>query len=101
MTGYRVRMAESAGMPLSRLLPSTNPWGNGGCGQIDCVVGSQEDEKKKNCTMRNILYENRCTICNVKDGKDTQPFLMDGKGIYVGESSRSMYERKRTFERQG
>merc|ERR1711940_126175 len=31
MTGYRVRMAESAGMPLSRLLPSTNPWGNRDC----------------------------------------------------------------------
>ena len=26
MTGYRIRIAESAGMPLSRLLPSTNPW---------------------------------------------------------------------------
>ena len=25
MTGYRVRIAECAGMPLSRLLPSTNP----------------------------------------------------------------------------
>ena len=27
ITSYRVRIAESAGMALSRLLPSTNPWG--------------------------------------------------------------------------
>ena len=27
VTAYRVRIAESAGMALSRLLPSTNPWG--------------------------------------------------------------------------
>ena len=26
-TGYRIRMAESAGTALSVLLPSTNPWG--------------------------------------------------------------------------
>ena len=26
-TGYRVRITESAGTPLSLLLPSTNPWG--------------------------------------------------------------------------
>ena len=35
MTGYRVRIAESAGMPLSRLLPSTNPWGNRDCERED------------------------------------------------------------------
>ena len=38
MTGYRVRIAESAGMPLSRLLPSTNPWGGGDCDRVDCLL---------------------------------------------------------------
>ena len=34
-------------------------------------------------------------MCNVdvKDGKDTQPFLMNGKWICLGESSRLMYKR--------
>ena len=27
VTGYNIRVAEMAGMALSRLLPSTNPWG--------------------------------------------------------------------------
>ena len=31
MTRYRVRIAESAGLPLARLLPSTDPWGNRDC----------------------------------------------------------------------
>ena len=31
-TGYNIRIAEMAGMALSRLLPSTNPWGAGDCG---------------------------------------------------------------------
>ena len=50
-----------------------------------------------NCEKRNILYENRCTICNKADQKDGK-FLKDGKGIYVGESSRSMYERAKDHE---
>ena len=92
MTGYRI--AEMAGMPLSRLLPSSNPWGAGDCGQHDCVLCSQDDDKPQNCKMKNILYENRCMVCHVdeKAGKEKQPFQMDGKGVYVGESLRLMYE---------
>jgi hypothetical protein len=38
MTSYRVRVAESVGMALSRQLPSTNPWGPGDCGRQDCIM---------------------------------------------------------------
>ena len=91
MTGYRVKIAESAGMPLARLLPSTNPWGNQDCGRADCTVCSQGDEKQQNCKVRNILYENICTVCkedgNQVEKKRNTPYQMDGKGVYVGESS--------------
>ena len=43
MTGYNIRVAEMSGMPLSRLLPSTNPWGPGDCGRADCPVCDQGD----------------------------------------------------------
>ena len=102
ITGYRVRIAESAGMPLSRLLPSTNPWGAGDCGRQDCVLCSQQDETPQDCKRRSILYENRCEICQVdeeKDGKKSKLFLKDGKGVYVGESSRSMYERAKEHQK--
>ena len=96
-TGYRVRVTESAGTPLGMLLPCTNPWGNADCGRGDCVPCAQPDERRMNCKKRNILYENRCTVCNKADQKDGI-FLKDGKGIYVGESSRSMYERAKEHE---
>ena len=48
MTGYKIRVAEMAGMALSRLLPSTNPWGAGECGREDCPVCNQGDEKQQN-----------------------------------------------------
>ena len=71
MTGYNVRVAETAGMALSILLPSTNPWGAGDCGRQDSPVCEQEDEKRQNCKQRNILYESCCQICQV-DGKMTE-----------------------------
>ena len=92
-TGYRVRMAESAGDALGVLLPSTNPWGPSDCGRQDCVPCGQDDARRLDCRRRNILYENVCQVCNQKDGKDGNDDQKDGKGIYVGESSRSLHER--------
>ena len=45
VTGYRVRITESAGTPLGLLLPSTNPWGPQDCNRMDCITCSQNDEK--------------------------------------------------------
>ena len=95
-TGYRIRIVENAGSQLKRIFSSTNPWGNGFCQCPDCVVCNQGDEEIQDCKCRNFLYENRCTLCQV--GKEGDTFQKDGKGIYVGESSRSLYERSTEHE---
>ena len=98
-TNYRVKMTESAGTPLGLLLTTNNPWGNKDCERADCHPCSQMDEKRVNCKQRNILYESYCTECNpddIKQGKkDEITFLREGKGVYVGESARSLYERSK------
>jgi hypothetical protein len=96
-TGYRVRIVENAGSALKMLLPSTNPWGNRDCQRLDCIMCNQGDERTQDCRRRNIMYENRCTVCQV--GKDGDKFQKDGLGIYVGETSRSMYERSKEHEK--
>ena len=91
MTGYNIRVAEMAGMALSRLLPSTNPWGTGDCTRGDCPVCNQGDEVMQNCKKRNILYESSCKVCQVDGRKAGKLDRKAGnKGVYVGESSRSM-----------
>ena len=51
------------------------------------------------------LYESRFTLCNVEEGEkktkteDEISFLRAGKGIYVGESSRSLYERSKEHQK--
>ena len=99
-TGYRIRMTESAGTPLSLLLPSTNPWGPQDCGRGDCVTCHQGDDRRIDCKKRNILYESECTVCAETDKEEVEK---DGKGVYVGESSRSIYERAKehTADRVG
>ena len=97
MSGYRVRVAEAAGTPLSILLPSTNPWGPMDCQRQDCVTCHQGDEQRIDCRKRNILYESECVICaeSKSSQKDGNSSKKDGKGVYVGESSRSIYERSK------
>ena len=91
-TKYRVRIAESAGDALGVLLPSTNPWGPMDCGRKDCVPCGQEDERRLDCRRRNILYENVCQLRHQEDGKEKKD-RKDERGVYIGESSRSMHER--------
>ena len=97
-TGFKVRVVENAGTALKRIFSSTNPWGSRECGRPDCVVCSQGDEKIQDCRRRNIVYENRCTACHVESKMEDPKLTGTGKGIYVGESSRSMYERGKEHE---
>ena len=46
------------------------------------------------------MYESSCRVCQV-DGKKAGKLDGDSKGIYVGESSRSMYERGKEHVKDG
>ena len=93
------KMTEAAGTPMSLILTTNNPWGSQDCGRKDCTTCAQDDECRIDCKRRSVLYESFCTLCNpgeVRKGKkDEMTFLREGKGIYVGESSRSLFERTR------
>ena len=57
------------------------------------MVCNQQDEKQQDCRRRNILYENQRQTCKVnvlKDGEESNILMKDGKGLYIGESSRSV-----------
>ena len=52
MVGYRIRMVESSGTQLCRMLPYTNPWKGQQCGRSNCYTCSQEGEEIQNCKQR-------------------------------------------------
>ena len=64
----------------------------------DCITFTQESrgETLPPCRKRNILYENICLICNPGAGGEEKEKISPPTyppSIYVGESSRSLYER--------
>ena len=77
-------------------------WGPSECGRLDCVTCRQADNNKIDCRRWNILLESRCDLCNKEEekekGKGGWRYLKEGRGIYVGESSRSIYERSKEHQ---
>ena len=95
-------------MKLEDLIAGKDPWRGGDCGRPNCFLCNTknltEKDTKKDCTKRNILYEIRCISCEEKEKKriietdenDEEKKVMIEKvkiPTYVGESSRSSYER--------
>ena len=72
---------------MSTLLVKKNPWYQlqGGCQRVTCYHCSNSSHGKGiSCRQEGIVYEVRCSICE-EEGSTT--------ARYVGESSRSFYER--------
>ena len=99
---------------MKQLLPNTDPWAGETCPKLDCPPCTQggNQERRDNCFRRNILYEARCGVCEdeemEKDGgakkKEKRPKFgekIEGKNIYVGESSRSLFERSKEHIKAG
>ena len=81
LSGFKVRLVESSGIPLSRLF--SLDISDGKCHRFDCYVCALHQGKSgSKCRKKSIVYESRCMSCP----KSNQP-------VYIGESGRSLYER--------
>ena len=96
-------------MKLEDLISGKDPWRGGDCKRPNCFLCNTknitEKDTKKDCTQRNILYEIRCLSCEDKektrilesevgDEEEKKEQIRKIKiPTYVGESSRSAYER--------
>ena len=72
------------------------------CGRTDCITCTQDNngDKLPPCKKRSILYENICVRCNPnilenRDNKKSNKLSPPPypPSVYIGESSRSLYER--------
>ena len=96
LMGFKIKVVERAGTPIKDLFSPTNVWGGGQCERLDCTTCQQGLEEIPDCTRRNIVYESICTKCQPEAKK---PGSLDyhektkTPSIYVGETSRSIYER--------
>ena len=97
VTDFRVKVVERAGGTLKDQFPTTTLWEGSSCDRTGCTTCNQGAEKLPNCKKASLVYENVCLRCNpgagnkgeLKEVKDDIPTL------YVGETSRSIFERSR------
>ena len=102
LLGFNIKVVERAGSTMKGKFPLNALWEGSQCPREDCVTCQQGAEFLPSCTRRNILYENFCGACNpsaakkgpVKEVKEGPP------SVYIGESSRSLYERSREHHAQ-
>ena len=95
--GFRVKVAERTGQSLGSKFPLNTLWDGMKCGRKDCTTCEQGLEELPPCTRMNLLYENICTKCNpgAKGKGELEQVRDDIPTLYVGESSRSVYERSK------
>ena len=78
-------------------VPYLKPLGGAKCGRQGCTTCEQDVEELPDCTKKNLVYENICVSCNpgaVKKG-ELEEGRVDVPTIYVGETSRSIFERSK------
>ena len=112
LTGFRISYSEASGTKLAKMF-STDLSLDQPCGRILCKpCESKGTETSQNCRAKSILYESSCKVCNPVTKKPSShqadevqglasldkgvadPSLVKGRvGIYLGETSRSLFER--------
>ena len=95
LMGFKIKVVERTGTALKDLFSLSDVWNGGTCSREDCTTCRQGCEEIPDCTRRSIIYESICKKCipdAIKPGPVETPKTKT-PCIYVGESSRSMYER--------
>ena len=95
--GFKLKVVERTGTKLKDMFSPTNVWGGSKCERDDCTTCTQGCEDLPDCTRRSIVYESICSRCNLgaKEPSPLKTVNKDVPSVYVGETSRSIYERAR------
>ena len=107
-TGVKIKIVERSGRKLVDILHRADPWLGKDCGRPQCLLCETkmktEKDMRQDCTKRCVIYETWCMTCEEKEVRRIEEETEDEKERrkkieeiklfkYIGESSRSLYER--------
>lgn len=81
----KIKVVERNGAQLQSILTKDNPWEQPHCMRQDCLRCQHTEEGKARCREVNLVYQTICKLCKL-EGEEVS---------YIGETSRSLYERTR------
>ena len=88
-TGYHVKLVERSGKPLSNMFSKSIS--SSKCHRSDCTPCSNSQIKGSfMCKVKSVVYEGVCNLCEAEFNLDKS---LKHKGKYIGQTSRSLYER--------
>ena len=109
MTGYRLKIVESAGLKLQDALTKADPWQGMNCDRDGCLLCLTKTRTGKNttqdCTRHSLVYETCCITCYERDLETAKKEAGDNmeklKTLtekmkmykYIGETACSTFER--------
>ena len=108
LTSTKLKIVERTGVKLTDMLTKSNPWQGEDCSRKNCLLCHTKTRSGKltsqECSKRNIVYETTCVTCEMKDRQEIEDSDLGEKEKsekiknmkvfkYIGESSRSAYER--------
>ena len=93
--GFRIKVVERTGQTLGSKFSLSSLWEGTKCGRGGCTTCEQGAEELPPCSMRNLLYENICAVCNPGAPKKGELITVKegAPSLYVGETSRTIFER--------
>ena len=91
--GIGIKVVERNGNPLRSRFSLNNLWDGAPCGRGECTTCTQGAELLPKCTKSSVVYENICRKCNEEAGGKKELEVVKEGSTYVGESSRTLYER--------
>ena len=93
--GFGIKIVERTGSNLKSKFPQASLWEGSKCGREKCVTCEQGAEVTAPCTRKSLVYENICGECNqgAKGKEEVTGGNPDIPSIYVGETSRTIFER--------
>ena len=90
-----IKIIETAGKPLERILVKTDPFKGNTCTDKTCIP-NRNQKNRIGCRRNNVGYELRCKICPWAGGSGPDP--EEDPACYFGETGQNMHTRMKVHE---
>jgi hypothetical protein len=92
---FQIKIVETAGKPLERILVNTDPFGGNQCKDKQCLP-NRNPKNRISCRRNNVGYELRCKFCPWTGGSGSEPELNPAR--YFGETGENIHTRMKRHE---
>ena len=92
---FPIKIVETAGKPLERVLVNNDPFDGNKCSDKQCLP-NRNPKNRISCRKNNVGYELKCKICHWAGGSGPEPEL--NPATYFNETGENLHTRMKNHE---